>query len=934
MATQRRRIPARRLVGAAVVVVLIAALSSARFYTDLLWFEEVGLTSVLWKSLSTQFILGAVVAVTAALIVWGNVLIAARLAPTYRVGIVDPRFQQIERYRELLAPLMRWLRLGIAAVVGLMAGLAAAPSWETLLLWMNRVAFGVKDPQFGRDVGFYVFELPLYEAVIGWVMFAIFAALVLSIASHVLNGSIGIQSGVPRIQPGALAHISVLLGVIALVRAVGYWLGQYSLNFSARGVVDGASYTDVHAQLPALKLLAVISIISAILFLVNIAARRITLPVAAVAIWILTAFVAGGVWPWWVQRFSVNPQELQREEPFIGRNIIATREGFGLTDVETQTYAATTTLSAAQIETNDAILQNVRVWDPDVLQRANEQLQAIRTYYRFEDVDIDRYEIGGEKRQVLLSARELSIDDLEERSKTWSNEHLQFTHGFGIVASFANAATASGQPQYIVRDVPGTVSSGAETLEVEQPAIYYGESFSADEYSIVNSEQEEVDYPTDQGVQRSQYEGAGGVELSGPLRRVAFALREGESNLLLSGLITDESRILIYRDIRDRVLRAAPFLSLDHDPYVAVVDGRLTWILDGYTSSNDYPYSQAFDLSAIVPQEYEGVLRGTANYVRNSVKIAVDAYDGTMKFYVIDESDPLIRAWRNAFPALFTTEEPSEDLVAHFRYPEDLFDVQSEVYLTYHMTDPEDFYAKEDAWSLPVDPQAASTDPRGLPGRYLLTQLPGETEQEFVLSRPATPRSKNNMVALMIARSDPGNYGQFLALQFPRQKQVPGPIQVDNVINQDVEISQAITLLSQRGSNVEFGSQVVLPLEDSILYIQPIFVTAENVGIPELKKVAIVLGDEAVMEDTLEEALLEMFGASEPVEPEPTPTEEPEDGEEPAERTLEDIVRAAASVYAQAQDALADGDFEEYGRLIERLGRLLDEAAARSGSGR
>ena len=936
MQAPRRRIrPRRGLIIAAVIVLFLASGALARFYTDVLWFQEVGFSSVLWKSLSTQFGLGLGAGLLAVLVVWGNLWLAQRLAPAYRIEVAG-RPDPLDRYREAFGPFVSWIRLGVAAFAGLSVGAGAAGGWQTLLLWANKVPFGIADPQFSKDISFYVFDLPFYSQILELLWFIVIASLITSIGAHFYYGSIRPEAGIRGVAPGALAHISVLLGFLALNKAVQYWLGQYELNFSPRGAVTGASYTDVHAQLPALKLLAVISVISAVLFLVNIRLRRMSLPFAAVGIWILTAVLAGGLWPLAIQRFSVEPQELQRERPFIERNIEATRAAFGLTDIEEQDFAASADLTRAEVEANDAHFDNVRLWDPAILQLAYEQLQALRTYYEFQDVDVDRYEIGGEPRQILLSARELSIDQLPENSRTWSNEHLQFTHGFGLVASLANARSASGQPSFLVKDVPGTVSPGAESLGADQPRLYYGEAFEPSEYSVVNSEQDELDYPSeDDEVVRSNYEGVGGVSVGGLFRKLAFALREGDPNLVLSSLITDESRILIYRNVRDRVLRAAPFLSLDHDPYPAVVDGRVVWILDAYTSTNSYPYSQRFDLSEILEDPEKASLDGTINYVRNSVKVVVDAYDGTLKLYVVDENDPLIQTWRNVFPDLFTTDEPTDDLRAHFRYPEDLFDVQSEVYLTYHMTNPDDFYAKEDAWALPINPLADDTSRTNIPRpafvtpTYLLIQLPGETEPEFVLSRPFTPRARNNMISLMIARADPEHYGEYLTLNFPSGRQVPGPIQVDNAINQDVEISQTLTLLRQGGSEVDFGSLVMLPIEDSILYVQPLFVTAENVGIPEIGRVVLALGADVVMEETFEEALATLFDLDEPdAEPtdEPSPGEEPDPGEDEPTSTLDELIAEAGRVYEAAQQALSDGDFEAYGRLIERLGRILADA--------
>lgn len=930
---------------AAIVLLFLSSNFLAYFYTDVLWFQEVGLTSILWKSITTQALVGFAVGLFAALLIWVNLVLASRLGPAYRVSAADPlRPDPLDQYREAFTPYLRWLRIGISLFIGLISGIVASSQWESVLLWINRVPFGVDDPQFGRDAGFYVFELPVYTSALSQLSSVLIFALLLSIAAHYFQGAIRPDRKLAALSSGALAHVSILLGAIALVKAAQYWIGQYELAFSSRGTVLGPSYTDIHAQLPALKLLAVISVISAALFVANIWARRISLPLAAVAIWILFAFLAGGVWPWAVQRFSVQPQEFVREEPYIERNIAATRQGFGLDDVGTEPYPASNDLTPAEIQANPQLLQNVRLWDPSVLAQAYEQLQAIRPYYSFPDVDIDRYEIDGETRQVLISARELSQDELPDASRTWSNLRLQYTHGYGIVASLASAANSAGQPSFLVKDVPGTVSPGAEELEVDQPSIYFGERFDGDAYSVVNTDQEEIDYPADEGVARSQYAGQGGVELSGLLRKIAFAIREADTNMILSGLITNESRVLYYRNIRDRVLRAAPFLSLDHDPYVAVVDGRLVWIVDAYTSSSYFPNAERFDVSESV-EASTGGLSGRINYVRNSVKVVVDAYDGTMDFYRVDQEDPLAAAWAKAFPALFTDEAPSTELREHFRYPEDLFELQSRVYLPYHIDDPEDFYAGEDEWEIPKSAGAIVEGEDGVQvaigdsevdSTYLLIRLPGSTEQEFVLTRPVTPRGKRNMVGLLAARSDPERYGELFTLEFPRQSLVLGPVQINSLINQDEEISPTLSLLRQRGSLVSFGSLVTLPIAESILYIQPVFITAEEVGIPELKFVVLVSGSEVVMGGSFEEALELLFEAGVDLdEPTEEPTEEPgeEPGEEPAQEPgdtgnaeLDRLIERASGLYERAQEALADGDFETYGRLIEQLGRLLERA--------
>lgn len=925
----------RGIVIAVLIFLVVTAFASARFYTDVLWFKEIGFADVLWTSLRTQFFVGVAIGALTALIVWINLTVAARVSPSYRIPRVEiaGRPDPLEQYREVIGPYLKWIRLAGALVVGLLAGLGASTAWQTVLLYLNRTPFGANDPQFNKDIGFYVFELPFLDQVGSWLWFAIIASLFVSIATYYFNGAIRPEAGWRGVTSGALAHVSVLLGALALVKSFQYYLGTYQLNFSPRGVVTGASYTDVHAQLPALRLLALISIISALLFIVNIFVRKLSLPLAAVGIWILTAFLAGTVWPFAVQRFSVEPQEPQREGPFIARNLEATREAFGLGEVATENFAANSALDATGVMNNEEVLQNVRLWDPSVLQQAYSQLQAIRTYYQFTDVDIDRYVVDGQLRQVLLSARELSLSELPEPS--WQNRHLRFTHGYGLVASLANESTTAGQPSFLVRDIPGTVAPGADALEPEEPRIYFGEGFEANEYSVVNSKQPELDFTAADGDVESFYQGEGGIQLGNLLRRVAFAVRERDPNLVLSGLIGGESRILIYRNVRERILRAAPFLSVDNDIYPAVVDGRMTWIADAYTTTPFYPYSQRFDASKFVDVAESGTLDGTINYVRNSVKVAVDAYNGDMKLYVVDEEDPLINAWREAFPSLFTSEEPSEELIEHFRYPEDMFKVQSEVFRTYHIEDAADFYDKEDEWDIPETPSvgAVSTVDGGIriPPVYLLFKLPGETEQEFVLTRPFTPRGRSVMISSLLARSDPENYGELVSLEYPRSTTVLGPQQVENLINQDVEISQALTLLRSGGSTVQFGSLVILPIEESIMYIQPLFVTAENVGIPELKKVVVVIGEEVVMADNFDSALIELFDLDEEPDVSPTPSPSPDDGDEPVEppepeTDLDTLVARAGRLYERAEAALEAGDFARYAELIERLGRVLQQA--------
>ncbi len=923
-----RRVRIAVAVGA-LIVLLVILYNLARFYTDVLWFREIGLTSVLWTSLRTQVLVGAAVGIGFGAIVWVNLYLAERLAPAYWAAALSvSRHDPLDQVRAQLRPFVRWVRGALALLIALFAGAAASSTWRTYLLWANRVAFPNRDPQFHLNVGFFVFELPFYGDVLGWIWGALLLALVLSAVAHYFYGSFDPARGWRGVAPSALAHLSVLLGLVALTRAGQYWLGRYSLDLSSRGVVTGASYTDVHAELPALTLLAAISVLSAAMFLANIRVRRLSLPLAAIGIWIFISVVAGAVWPLFVQRFSVKPQELQRESRYIARNIQATRDAFGLDHVQDRSFPASTALTSNQVDANRAVLGNVRLWDPDILQRVYAQLQAIQLYYHFPDVDVDRYPIGGKERQVLLSTREIALQDLP--SRTWLNLHLRYTHGYGIVASLANSSTSAGEPAFLVKGVPPRVVPDAGSLDASQPRVYFGETFSPSQYSIVNSGQSELDYPSGNGTVNFHYSGPGGIPIGGLATRIAFALREGDPNLVLSSLIRPDSKILIYRNVRDRVHRAAPFLYLDGDPYPAVIDGRIDWIVDAYTATDLYPYSERIDAGrALSGPSQVARLHGRINYVRNSVKVVVDAYTGKMTFYTVPGvRDPLLEAWKKAFPALFTSRPPPAALQAHFRYPEDLFAVQSEVWSLYHMSKPAEFYSKRDQWAIPDNPQNLGAAFAGLPPKvpptYLLFRLPGEGRQEFVLARPYTPRTRNNMVAELVARNDPPHYGQLVTLRFG-DRFVQGPIQVDNLINQDVRVSRLKSLLNQQGSKVEFGSLVILPIARSLLYVQPMFVTARNVGIPELKKVILVLGQRVVMGDDFPQALGALFHGRgrPPAAPKAAPPAKPAKGV--AARVAE-LLQRADRLYGQAQRALSRGDFATYGKRIQALGKVLAEA--------
>jgi uncharacterized protein len=673
------------------------------------------------------------------------------------------------------------------------------------------------------------------------------------------------------VTPQVKAHLSVLLGTLVLLKAWGYRLDQFGLLYSPRGTVTGASYTDVHAQLPAMKLLVVIAIVSAVLFLINIRLRGWIMPAAAIGILALTSILVGGVFPALVQRLSVTPQERLRERPYIERNIKATRAAFKLDEstVKVKTFSAAHTLDAKDIESNRPTVENIRLWSPDVLKDTYTQLQRITQYYEFLDVDVDRYAgIAGLPRQVMLSAREVSQNGLPGSARTWLNNHLVYTHGFGVVASRVDRVIGEGQPDFIVKDIPGTVSQGAPALT--QPRIYFGESEEVP-FVVVHTKEAEVDYPASDGLKTTNYAGDGGIQMKNVLRRAAFAWRFRDFNLLISGAIKGDSRLIFRRKINDRVSQVAPFLKLDNDPYIANVDGRLTWIQDAYTTTDMYPYSERVNLF----DASNGHQRGTANYMRNSVKITVDALNGTITLYVFDSKDPLIRAWRAIWPDIFKPASAmSADLRAHLRYPEDMFTIQANTYTLYHITSPDDFYQREDAWRVPKDPRPHVND-QPFPAYYVLMRLPGEQKEEFMLMLPFAPFSQSssgtrrtNMTAWLAARSDPADYGEMRSFVFPRQENIPGPEQIQARINQDPSVSQQITLWNQSNSLVTYGNILVIPIENSLLYVQPLYLEASTSALPELKRVVVVSGDVVKMGETLDDALDAVFGkgAGAPVE--------------------------------------------------------------------
>jgi uncharacterized protein len=923
----------------------MSARGVAGLYTDYLWFDSLRFASV-WSGLIGAKI-GLALLFTALFFVLllGNLLIAQRLAPPFRRP--GPEEQTLAPFRAVLDSRPRALWVSVSLFLAVMFGAGVAGQWREWLLFRNSVSFGVSDPLFDRDVGFYVFQLPFLSFLTDWLFSVLIVVLMLTAAAHYLNGGIRFQVPPPRVTPGVKAHLSVLAGLIALVKAANYLVDRYELVYSSRGAVQGATYTDVNAQLPAFNLLIVISLLAAALFLVNIRQQGWMLPLTAVGLWFLVAVVAGSIYPALVQRFRVEPAESTREVQYIARNIEATRAALGLADVEVRQFAYDEQLSADALVRNAETIRNVRLWDPNVLQQTYQRLQEVRTFYRFTDVDVDRYRVGGDLTQIVLSARELNAASLP--SDTWENRHLAFTHGYGAVLSPANAVTSDGQPDFLVRNIPPQGEPA-----ISQPRLYHGEAIGG--FAIVNTGRDEIDYVRDDGTAvTNRYDGEGGVGIGSLTRRVAFALRFGDVNPVISGFMRPESRILYIRDIRERVQTLAPFLEYDADPYPVVLGGRITWLLDAYTTSNRYPYAQRADVSRV---SGASGLRQELNYVRNSVKVAIDAYDGTVTFYIVDPDDPIVAAYAKAFPKLFSSADDVPDaLRAHFRFPEDLFRVQTNMWGRYHISDPNEFYSQSDRWNIAQDPvqgsgitapvidpdtgqPVGSTNNRMDP-YYLLMRLPGEATGEFLILQPFVPFSpddtRRELSAFMVAKADPDRYGQLEVFVMPRDRQVDGPAIVNARINQDPEISQLITLLSRAGSEVLLGNLVIIPVEQSLIYIRPLYVQATGANaVPELKKVIVAFGDRIALRDTLQDALVAVFGdaprtleegpGTAPIEP-GTPATSVLPGE--VRRLLDDAARA----FTEADAALRSGDPVAYAAKVQEGRQAFDrarEAAARA----
>ena len=922
------------LVITAAILIALGALVTyfSGYYIDWLWFKSVDATTVWSTVLTTKIQLFVIVGLLTSATISLNIYLAYKRRPLYVPTSIE--VSGLERLRAQVEPIRRWVFLGIILVLTYFAGTSGMVFWREWMLFKNSTDFGVKDPQFGLDISFFAFRLPMWQAIIGWAISTLVLATLASAFVHYMYGGIRTAVQTDRTTVAARIQISVLLGLIVLLKAVAYWFDRYSLALKESKLITGLTYTDVNATLPAKAILSAIAVVCALLFFANIVRRSWLLPAAGTALLVVSSVLIAGIYPGAIQQFQVKPSESSKEAPFIQRNIDATRAAYDLNGVEMQDYNATLSTSAGQLAKDAATIANIRLMDPNVLSATFRQLQQIKPYYTFpESLDIDRYTVNGVSRDAVVAVRELNIDG--NPSRNWINDHLVYTHGFGFVAAYGNQVDADGKPNFLVGDLPPTKGLGKF-----EPRVYFGENVP--DYSIIGGKKSnspvEFDYPDDtsaNGQKNYTYTGKGGVPIGSTLNKLLFAIKYGEQRILLSNLINSDSKILYNRAPRERVAKVAPWLTLDGDPYPAVVDGKITWIIDGYTTSAGYPYSKSTSLAtatndaltanstSITAQSNKAV-----NYIRNSVKATVDAYDGTVTLYQWDAKDPVLKTWMKAFPNTVKAKSAiSKSLLEHIRFPEDMFRVQRDILSSYHVKSAAAFYGGQDFWRVPRDPSTFGANASAQPPYYMTLQMPGAATPTFSLTTPFVPRGgRENLSAFASVNSTAGaDYGKITVLQLPRSTNIAGPSQVASNFEAKPEVANALSLLRQGGSDVVLGNLLTLPVGNGLLYVQPVYVraTGNSSAYPLLQKVLVSFGDVIGFDSSLKGALDQVFGGNSGTNSNagnPTTSNSSAD--------LASALQSAKQAIADGQAALAKGDFSAYGRAQDRLKAAIAAALA------
>jgi uncharacterized membrane protein (UPF0182 family) len=932
---------------ALVILVGIGAIlfSVADLYTNVLWFDQLGFLRVLTSQIFAQSALFTAGAVSFALITGISLWLAYRFRPVY-IRFPDES-SPFEQYRRLLEQLRRVVMIGVPLGLGVLAGLAVAPNWGIVLSYLNRTPFGETDPQFGLDISFYIFELPFLVGLVGFLSGAFLISLLLTAGVHIIYGSIKFNGRETFVSKAARIQIGLLAFLYLLVQGASLWLDQYLTITSSSGLFTGATYSDVYAAIPGLQILALISGVVALLFLVAAFVGKWRLPVIATGLMVVSSLILGGLFPWAVQTFQVVPNERTLEAPYIDRNLSATRAAYGIDDVLKVEYNATTDATPGALREDAETTASIRIIDPALVSSSFRQLEQFRQYYNFPNIlDVGRYNVDGVMQDTVLAVRELNQAGLGD-SQSWYNNTIVYTHGYGVVAAFGNQRTVDGQPVFMQSGIPTTGKLGTY-----EPRVYFGENSPA--YSIVGApeaaEPLELDFPAGEGENDQTYNtfsGNGGPMISGIIPRLAYALKFQSEQILLSDAITSESQILYDRDPRQRVAAVAPFLELDSDVYPAVVDGELLWIVDGYTTSNNYPYSRSEELAQIVSDSNSpGVfLRGQVNYIRNSVKATVNAYDGKVTLYEWDEKDPILKTWMKVFP---DTVQPissmSGELLSHVRYPADLFKVQRALLGSYHVDEAGAFYSQQDAWMTPNDPVGGQGIGTLQPPYYLTMQVPGTESPEFSIYSTFIPRStgessRNVLTGYLVANANAGSedgkksaeYGRLTLLTLPKSTIVPGPGQVQNNFNADSEVSKLLNILRQGSTRVLNGNLLTLPVGGGLLYVQPVYIQSTGeTSFPLLQKILVAFGDQIAFEDTLDQALTSLFGSS-GIDPTPTPTDPDAEPTEPGtdapvSPNLELALQQALEAIKEKEAAMASGDWTAFGKAEEKLKRAIQAA--------
>jgi uncharacterized protein len=934
------RIQARVVIAVIVIIIVLGALASS-FYTAWLWFQNIQFNSVFLTMEISRVLIGLAAALVFLLAVGINYYVA-RLYVKKTYPVSGERDGSSIEGLPISEKTVRWTIGAFIIIVALMIGSAASTKWSMILLYFHPTSFGTSDPIFGRDVAFYVFSLPFYLFLKNWLMgfvvvSGVVAALVYSRGKLINMEMKTIQAQdqqmqLPsklRIDSLARKHLSILGMIIVALLIWGYWLKAYLLMYSTGGPAFGASYTDIHAQLVAYRILMVVLGAFAIFLAVNMVRQRRRVLLVGLVVTLGAMVVARLIIPSLVQKIVVKPNELDVERPYIAYNIENTRRAYGLDRIQEKDFIVEENLTMADIVKNRSTIENIRIWDERPLKETYQQLQSIRLYYDFSGVDVDRYDLDGQYRQVTLSAREISVDQLSLQARTWVNRHLVYTHGYGLALNPVNQVTQEGLPNLLIKDLP-PVTRG---IEVKRPEIYYGEKTK--NYAIVRTNEKEFDYPKGDSNVYATYQGDGGVLINSFLRRLLFAITFKSTDIFFTGYLTPQSRIMFYRPIDNRVKKIAPFLQFDGDPYLVIANGHLFWMVDAYTTTSMYPYSSRMS-------EKFGL---GINYIRNSVKAVVNAYTGKVDFYIIDEADPIIQSFKEIFPDLFRPiDEMPESLKSHIRYPRDLFDIQAAMYRSYHMQDVQVFYNQEDLWEIPNE-LYADTQQEMVP-YYIIIKPPGEKREEFLLMLPFTPSKKANMIAWLAARSDIPNYGDLLVYKLPKDKLAFGPMQVEARVDQQTEISRELTLWGQKGSRVIRGNLMAIPIEKSFLYVEPVYLQASqesepevqtsgrmarpplgrparptrSIALPELKRVIVAYGNEVVMREDLASALAAIFEGVERFK-------ETVPGQEVEMRSIQDLIVSALDQYKTAQKRLKAGDWAGYGEALDKMERILEELA-------